>query len=156
MTQLLQCLNLLPTWCTIGKRCFLIHFASAAANQAVLFYCLWCRNWRWISLPPCSCALPIIIIVLPPSCLPPQAETRDGRGRREGAGGNGVERGRQTDRSGGKEGRKEGSVNRVIYFPLSSILNKSGQLWTDVNRRKICQIQDGRHQCERACSRPTL
>ena len=88
------------------------------------------------SLPPCSCALPIIIIVLPPSCLPPQAETRDGRGRREGAGGNGVERGRQTDRSGGKEGRKEGSVNRVIYFPLSSILNKSGQLWSDVRSAK--------------------
>ena len=89
-----------------------------------------------MDIPPCSCALPIIIIVLPPSCLPPQAETRDGRGRREGAGGNGVERGRQTDRSGGKEGRKEGSVNRVIYFPLSSILNKSGQLWSDVRSAK--------------------
>ena len=32
--------------------------------------------------------------------------------------------------------RKEGSVNRVIYFPLSSILNKSGQLWSDVRSAK--------------------
>ena len=39
-----------------------------------------------MDIPPCSCALPIIIVVLPPSCLPPQAETRDGRGRREGKG----------------------------------------------------------------------
>ena len=82
----------------------LIHFASAGANQAVLLSLV---SKLAMDIPPCSCALPIIIIVvLPPSCLPPQAETRDGRGRREGAGGNGVERGRQTDRSGGKEGRK--------------------------------------------------
>ena len=119
------------------KKCFLIHFASAAANQAVLLSLV---SQLAMDIPP---SLPALVLFpsSSSSSLRVASLHRQKHGM-EGEGGKGQvamvlsEADRQTGVAERKEGRKEGSVNRVIYFPLGSILNKSGQLWSDVRSAK--------------------